>query len=264
MAATSRSTFGPSMPSPSPVPSMPFLTTSTACSVRAVQVCCTLLPTMGSAWFPASLRERGHRRDFVCMLRERCMPTSDTWYPRRSLRDCKQSPASQRGSGEASVAGGREVAAGHSTCVIDRGRRCRRCTRKHAEAASCRGHPEGSLRPAPLRGRPMHRVGHSKLCSVRSSDLRGRNDPVGPSSTPRGCSARRHGHRIAKSARTAGSWLLPAPFPQARSPFGVFPSAKAGVRVSSAPASSSFRPLAPDPLRMVGMKKRLRPRGFIP
>jgi hypothetical protein len=53
---TSSSTFGPGLPSPSPVPSLPFLTTSTACSACAVQVCCTLQPTMGFAWFPATPR----------------------------------------------------------------------------------------------------------------------------------------------------------------------------------------------------------------
>jgi hypothetical protein len=51
---TSSSTFGPGLPSPSPVPPLPFLTTSTACSACAVQVCCTLQPTMGFAWFPAT------------------------------------------------------------------------------------------------------------------------------------------------------------------------------------------------------------------
>jgi hypothetical protein len=52
---TSRGTFGPGMPSPDPVPPLPFLTTSTACSTCAVQVCCTLQPTMRFAWFPAFL-----------------------------------------------------------------------------------------------------------------------------------------------------------------------------------------------------------------
>jgi hypothetical protein len=52
---TSRGTFGPGMPSPDPVPPLPFLTTTAACSTCAVQVCCTLQPTMRFAWFPAFL-----------------------------------------------------------------------------------------------------------------------------------------------------------------------------------------------------------------
>jgi hypothetical protein len=33
---------------------LPFLTTSTACSTHTLQVCCTLLPTMGFAWLQAT------------------------------------------------------------------------------------------------------------------------------------------------------------------------------------------------------------------
>jgi hypothetical protein len=43
----------PGMPCPSLVPSLPFLTTSTVCSACAVQVCCTLQPTMRFVRVPA-------------------------------------------------------------------------------------------------------------------------------------------------------------------------------------------------------------------
>jgi hypothetical protein len=50
----------------------------------------------------------------------------------------------------------------------------------------------------------------------------------------------RRKRRITKSAQTAGSWLLSAPFPQARLPFEAFPSSTAGFRVTSVPAPSSL------------------------
>ena len=66
----SRRAIGPGMPLPVLVPPLPFLTTSAACSAHVVQVCCTLLPTMGFAWLQACVRS-GSRRD-------RCRPKPDT------------------------------------------------------------------------------------------------------------------------------------------------------------------------------------------
>jgi hypothetical protein len=43
----------PRLATPGLLPSMPFLTTTTACSAHAVQVCCTLQPIMGFAWLQA-------------------------------------------------------------------------------------------------------------------------------------------------------------------------------------------------------------------
>jgi hypothetical protein len=74
--------------SPSPVPPLPFLTTSAAFSAHAVQVCCTLQPTMGFAWFPASLSGP----DFTscrCSRRERCGHLQAVSSPEEPI-DCKQ------------------------------------------------------------------------------------------------------------------------------------------------------------------------------
>lgn len=45
---------------PGLVPPLPFLTTSAACSSRAVQVCCTLQPIIGFAWLQATSRSWIH------------------------------------------------------------------------------------------------------------------------------------------------------------------------------------------------------------
>jgi hypothetical protein len=75
---------GPGMPCPSPVPSMPFLTTTTACSVLLVQVCCTLLPTMRFAWLPSTAGPQDRRhvqseqaRSFHCCVPAHPDPCAD-------------------------------------------------------------------------------------------------------------------------------------------------------------------------------------------
>jgi hypothetical protein len=54
------STIGPGLPSPGLVPSLLFLPASTVFSAQCLQVCCTLLPTMGFATFQA--RSPSHHR----------------------------------------------------------------------------------------------------------------------------------------------------------------------------------------------------------
>ena len=65
----------PRLATPGLLPPLPFLTTTTACSAHAVQVCCTLQPIMGFAWLQArSLPLVGHRKR--CRRRRRCRSPS--------------------------------------------------------------------------------------------------------------------------------------------------------------------------------------------
>jgi len=239
---TSSSTFGPGLPSPSPVPSLPFLTTSTACSACAVQVCCTLQPTMGSAWFPASSRyppvsTRLSTSNPVPKERGLCGPHGVS--QRVSSADSRPLQAASviaSRSRKASVAGRRRKTIGggrdRSGAASEDGLHVTFAT---TALAAPRAHPA-----PPCRGAEARRL------QTPRGWTKGQSDAPEPTRLP--ClflilrpSLSRRKRRIAKSARTTGSSFLFAPFPQARSPFEAFPSAAAGVRVTSAPAFPSLR-----------------------
>lgn len=225
---TSSSTFGPGLPSPSPVPSMPFLTTSTACSACAVQVCCTLQPTMGFAWFPATPRgtplSTPSPYPKVGVL---CRPHGTSPLNFRPLQAAADFTS---GSREASVAGRRRRTTGGG--------------QDRSGAASEDGHHRGS----------RHDREHTVFNDQRSEDLSSRarrpgtrGSPMhqtnrvapGSSDPPTFAVATQAPHReVGLNYRLI---VLLRAIPTGASPFEAFPSAAAGVRVASAPALPSLR-----------------------